>query len=137
MSFFSKGFNTLGRRAGGFFNKVGGQARGIFSKAPAALGRISGGLGQASRALGSVASQGDRLLSDPATQALARQIGAGGFLGGARGITGSAGSASALLGQASAATNPSSYSGLNPAQAASSAIERAKSLGGGAKNLFM
>jgi len=136
MSFFAKSLRGL-QSGGGIFNKIGGAARGIFSKAPMVLRGVSGGLGQASRALGSVASQSDKLLSDPATQALARQIGAGGFLGGARGLTGSAGSASALLGQASAATNPSSYSGLNPAQAASSAIERAKSLGGGAKKLFM
>ena len=90
-----------------------------------------------SRALGSAASQGDRLLSDPAVQGLARQTGLGGLLGGARGLTGSAGSASALLGRASQASNPSSYSGQSPAQAASSAIERAKSLGGQAKNLFV
>jgi hypothetical protein len=41
------------------------------------------------------------------------------------------------LGRASQASNPSSYAGQSPAQAASSAIERAKSLGGQAKNLFV
>jgi len=136
MSFFSKGLRAFSS-APSIFNKVSGGVRGLFNKAPAALRGISGGLGQASRALGSAASQGDRLISDPAVQGLARGIGAGGLLGAARGLTGSAGSASAILGRASDASNPASYSGLNPAQAASSAIERAKSLGGATKNLFV
>ena len=107
MSIFNKGLRAFSS-APSFFNKSAGFARSIFNKAPSALRGISGGLGQASRALGSAASQGDRLLSDPAVQGLARQ-----------------------------ASNPSSYSGQSPAQAASSAIERAKSLGGQAKNLFV
>ena len=101
------------------------------------LSNVSGGLGRASRALGSAASEGDKLLSDPAVQGLARQVGAGGLLGGARGLTGTAGSASAILDRASQATNPSTYRGQSPAAAASSAIERAKSLGSQSKNLFM
>ncbi len=129
MSFFNKGFQAF-RSAPSLFNKVGGGARSLFSK-------VSGGLGQASRALGSAASQGDRLLSDPAVQGLARQIGAGGALGGARALTGSAGSASALLGRASQVTNPATYSGQSPAKAASSAIERSKSLAGQVKNMFI
>ena len=133
MSFFNKGFRAFSS-VPSLFNKVSGGARSIFNKAPQALGALSGGLGRASRALGSAAAQGDALLSDPAVAGLAKQVGAGGLLGGARGITGSAGSASALLGRA---TNPATYSGQSPAAAASSAIERAKSLGSGAKQLFM
>ena len=136
MSIFNKGLRAF-TSAPSIFNKVGGAARGIFNKAPMVARRFSSGLGQASRALGSAASQGDKLLSDPAVQGLARQIGAGGLLGGARGLTGTAGSASALLGRASQATNPSTYSGQSPAAAASSAIERVKGLGGQAKNIFM
>ena len=136
MSFFNKGLRAFSS-APSLFNKVGGGLRGIFNKAPMVARQVSSGLGQASRTLGSAASQGDRLLSDPAVAGLARQIGAGGLLGGARGLTGSAGSASALLGRASEATNPSTYAGKSPAAAASSAIERVKSLGSGAKNIFM
>jgi hypothetical protein len=136
MSFFNKGFQ-FGRSVPSIFNKVGGGARSIFNKTPSAFRALSGGLGQASRALGGVASQGERLLSDPAVAGLARQIGAGGLLGSARGLTGTAGSASALLGRAAQATDPATYAGKSPAAAASSAIERAKSLGGQAKNLFM
>ena len=136
MSFFNKGFRAFSS-VPSLFNKVSGGARSIFNKAPQAFGALSGGLGRASRALGSAAAQGDALLSDPAVAGLAKQVGAGGLLGGARGITGSAGSASALLGRASQATNPATYSGQSPAAAASSAIERAKSLGSGAKQLFM
>jgi len=76
-------------------------------------------------------------LSDPAVNKLAQQAGLGAMVGGARGLTGGAGSASAFLGNASRATNPSTYKGQSPAAAASSAIERAKSLGGQAKNLFV
>jgi hypothetical protein len=136
MSFFNKGFRAFSS-APTLFNKISGGARGIFSKAPMVARQISGGLGQASRALGSAAARGDQLLSDPAVAGLARQLGAGGLLGGARGITGTAGSASALLGRASQATDPSTYAGQSPAAAVSSAIERAKSLGGQAKNIFM
>ena len=136
MSIFNKGFKAFSSPSS-IFNKVSGFGRSIFNKAPSALRSISGGLGQASRALGSAATQGDRLLSDPAVQGLARQVGVGGLLGGARGLTGTAGSASALLGRASQASNPSSYRGQSPAMAVSSAIERAKSLGNQTKNLFV
>ena len=136
MSFFNKGFSSFSR-VPSLFNKVSSTGRSLFNKAPMFLSNVSGGLGRASRALGSAASQGDKLLSDPAVQGLARQVGAGGLLGGARGLTGTAGSASAILDRASQATNPSTYRGQSPAAAASSAIERAKSLGSQSKNLFM
>lgn len=135
MSFFNKGFGAFSR-VPSLFNKVSSGARSLFNKTPMALSAVSRGLGQASRSLGSAASQGDRLLSDPAVAGLAKQIGAGGLLGGARGLTGSAGSASALLGRASQATNPSTYAGQSPAGAVSSAIERAKSLGGEARKFL-
>jgi hypothetical protein len=128
MSFFAKGLRGFSS-APSIFNKVSGAARGIFSKAPMVLRAVSGGLGGASRAIGSAAAQSDRLLSDPAVQGLAKQLGAQGLVGGARGLTGSAGSVSSLLGRASQATNPSTYSGQSPAAAVSSAIERGKSLG--------
>ncbi len=136
MSFFNKGFSHL-RAVPSLFNKVSGGARNIFNKTPTAFRAISSGLGQASRAIGGAASQGDKMLSDPALANLARQAGLGGALGGARALTGGAGSASALLGRASQATNPSTYAGQSPAAAASSAIERARVLGGQAKNLFV
>ena len=41
------------------------------------------------------------------------------------------------LGQASRASNPGTYSGQSPAAAASSAIEKAKSLGRSAQNMFV
>tara|TARA_R110001606_G_scaffold343217_1_gene491776 strand:- start:3913 stop:4320 length:408 start_codon:yes stop_codon:yes gene_type:complete len=135
MSFFNKGFSLSPVRS--FFNKTAGGARSLFNKTPGAFRAISGGLGQASRALGGAAREGDRLLSDPAVNKLAQQAGLGAMVGGARGLTGGAGSASALLGRASQATNPGTYSGQSPAAAASSAIEKAKSLGREAKNLFV
>ena len=95
MSFFNKGFSSFSR-VPSLFNKVSSTGRSLFNKAPMFLSNVSGGLGRASRALGSAASQGDKLLSDPAVQGLARQVGAGGLLGGARGLTGTAGSASAI-----------------------------------------
>lgn len=58
MSFFNKGLKAFSS-APSLFNKVSGGVRGIFNKAPSALRGISGGLGQASRALGSAATQGD------------------------------------------------------------------------------
>jgi len=136
MSFFNKGFRAFSS-APSIFNKVSGGVRGIFNKTPSALRGLSSGLGRASKALGSAASTGDRLLSDPAVSGLAKQLGAGGVVGGARGLTGSLGAGSALLGRASQLTNPSTYSGQSPAQAASSVIERAKSLGSQAKNSFI
>ncbi len=135
MSFFNKGFNLSPVRS--FFNKASGGARSLFNKTPGAFRALSGGLGQASRAIGSAAAQGDKLISDPAVNKLAQQAGLGGFVGGARGVTGSLGSASSLLGRASQLTNPSTYKGQSPASAASSAIEKAKSLGKDAKNIFV
>ena len=135
MSFFNKGFGALSRGRS-LFNKAAMGGRTLFNKAPMALSALSRGLGTASRRIGDVSAQGDKLLSDPAVANLARQIGAGGLLGSARGVTGRGASASALLGRASQATNPQTYSGQSPAQIASSAIEKARSLGGQTKNLF-
>ena len=112
MSFFNKGFSFSPVRS--FFNKTAGGARSLFNKTPGAFRAISGGLGAASRAVGAAAREGDKLLSDPAVNKLAQQAGS-----------------------ASRATNPSTYAGQSPAAAASSAIEKAKSLGGQAKNLFV
>lgn len=135
MSFFNKGFSLMPVRS--FFNKAAGGARSLFNKGPGALRQLSGGLGQASRVLGAAASEGNKLLSDPAVNKVAREAGLGGLLGGARGATGSLGSASALLGSGSRLTNPDNYKGMSPDQAAGSAIERVKSIGGQAKNLFV
>ena len=136
MSFFNKGFASFGP-VRSLFNKTAGGARSLFNKTPGALRALSSGLGSASRALGGAAATGDRLISDPSVNKLAQQAGLGGFLGSARGATGSLGSASALLGQASRASNPGTYSGQSPAAAASSAIEKAKSLGRSAQNMFV
>jgi|TARA_R110000822_G_scaffold20922_1_gene66636 hypothetical protein len=135
MSFFNKGFSLMPVRS--FFNKASGGARSLFNKTPGAFRALSGGLGQASKVLGDASAAGNKLLSDPAVNKLAQQAGLGGLVGGARAGTGSLGSASALLGSASRITNPSSYAGQSPAGAASSAIEKVKSLGGQAKNLFV
>jgi len=135
MSFFNKGFSFSPVRS--FFNKTAGGARSLFNKTPGAFRALSGGLGAASRLAGSAAREGDKLISDPAVNRLAQQVGLGGLVGGARGVTGSLGSASQLLGSASRATNPATYSGQSPAAAASSAIERSKNLGAQAKNMFV
>ncbi len=135
MSFFNKGFNLSPVRS--LFNKSVGGARSLFNKTPGAFRQLSSSLGAASRAIGGAAAQGDKLISDPAVNKLAQQVGLGGLVGGARGVTGSAGSASALLGSASRLTNPDTYRGQSPAGAASSAIERAKKLGSEAKNIFV
>ena len=135
MSFFNKGFSLMPVRS--FFNKASGGARSLFNKTPGAFRQLSSGLGAASRAIGRAAAEGDKLISDPAVNKLAQQAGLGGFVGGARGLTGTAGSVSQLLGSASRATSPETYSGQSPAGAASSAIERARSLGSQAKNVFV
>jgi hypothetical protein len=127
MSLFNKGLMRF--RPSSLFNKAAGVGRSLFNKAPAALRSFSAGLGQAGNLLGQASSAA----SQPEVRALANKVGLGGAVGG---FGGSAGSASALLGRASQASNPSSYSGMSPAAAASSAIERAKSLGGQAKQLF-
>jgi len=129
MSLFTKGLFNRFRPNTALFNKAGAVGRSIFNKAPAALRRFSAGLGQAGNLLGQVSAEA----SKPEVRALASKVGLGGAVGG---LSGTAGSASALLGNASRASNPSSYSGMSPAGAASSAIERAKSLGGQAKQLF-
>ena len=131
MSFFNKGFNLSPVRS--LFNKSVGGARSLFNKTPGAFRQLSSSLGAASRAIGGAAAQGDKLISDPAVNKLAQQVGLGGLVGGARGVTGSAG----LLGSASRLTNPDTYRGKSPAGAASSAIEKAKKLGSEAKNLFV
>lgn len=129
MSLFTKGLFRRFRPNTSLFNKAGMVGRSLFNKAPAALRAFSSGLGQAGNLLGQVSAEA----SKPEVRALAQKVGLGGAVGG---IGGTAGSGSALLGSASRATNPSSYSGMSPAMAASSAIERAKSLGGQAKQLF-
>jgi len=137
MSLFNKGLFSRFRPNTALFSKAAGVGRSLFNKAPAALRSFSSGLGRASQILGQAASGADKAISNPEVKALARQVGAGGALGSLSGLTGAAGSASALLGRASQATNPATYRGQSPAGAASSAIERAKSLGGEAKQLFM
>ncbi len=129
MSLFTKGLFSRIRPAASLFNKAGMVGRSLFNKAPAALRSFSSGLGQAGNLLGQVSAEA----SKPEVRALAQKVGLGGAVGG---LGGTAGSASALLGSASRASNPSSYSGMSPAAAASSAIERAKSLGGQAKQVF-
>lgn len=135
MSFFNKGFSFTPVRS--FFNKASGGARSLFTKTPGAFRALSGGLGAASRAVGRAAAEGEKLISDPAVNKLAQQAGLGGFVGGARGLTGTAGSVSQLLGSASRATNPDTYRGQSAAGTVSSAIEKAKSLGSEAKNIFV
>ena len=128
MSLFSKGvFSRF--RPQSLFNKAGGIGRSLFNKAPGVLRSISSGLGQGSKLLGDVSAAA----SQPEVQGLARKLGVGGAVGG---VGGTAGSVSSLLGRASMATNPATYAGMSPAGAASSAIERAQSLGGQAKQLF-
>ena len=124
MSLFNKGFS---------FNPV----RTLFNKGLGASRQLSSALGQGSRFLADVSREGDKALSSPDVNRLARQVGAGGLLGSARGLTGGASTGSSLLGAASLALNPATYSGQSPAGAASSALERARSLGGQTKKLFM
>ena len=135
MSFFNKGLMRF--RPVSLFNKAAGVGRSIFNKAPQALARLSGGLGQASRSINAITKGVDSAVSNPEVRSLARSVGAGGVLGGIGGLTGTAGSVSSLLGRASQATSPSSYSGMSAAGAAGSAVERAKALGGAAKQLFV
>jgi len=133
MSFFNKGFQALGgASAPSFFNKVAGGARSLFNKAPQALRSFSSGLGQASRALGSAANTSNRLLSDPQISGLAKQIGAGGALGTARGVAGNVGQASSLLNRVSKESNPDMAGSV-----ASSAIEKARSVARGAGINFL
>tara|TARA_R110002020_G_scaffold291526_1_gene506930 strand:- start:149 stop:556 length:408 start_codon:yes stop_codon:yes gene_type:complete len=135
MSLFNKGFSMLPTRS--LFNKLGQSGRSLFNKGVGAARQFSSGLGQASKLLGDVSREGDKVLNNPDVKTLARQVGAGGFLGGLSGLTGGAASGSALLGKASLATNPATYAGQSPARAVSSALERAKSLGSQSKNMFM
>tara|TARA_R100000541_G_scaffold21294_2_gene31241 strand:- start:2021 stop:2422 length:402 start_codon:yes stop_codon:yes gene_type:complete len=131
MSLFNKGAG-FGGAARSFFNKGAGGAKSFFNKAAGGLRSVSGGLGMASRALGSAANTGNKLLSDPQLVGLARGTGFGGALDAGRALTGSAGRASSGLGAASRATNPDVAG-----SAASSALERARSLGGQLKNIFV
>ena len=131
MSLFNKGVN-LGGAARSFFNKSAGGARSLFNKASGGLRAVSGGLGMASRAIGSAANTGNKLLSDPQVVGLARGSGFGGALDAGRSLTGSAGRVSSVLGGASRATNPDVAG-----SAASSVLERARNLGAQAKNIFV
>ena len=124
---FNKGIGALSRGRS-LFNKAASGGRSLFNKVPMALATLSRGLGTASKRIGDASAQGDKLLSDPAVSNLARQIGAGGLLGSARGVTGTGASVSSALGRASQVTNPKTYEGQNPAEIASSVIEKAKSL---------
>ena len=135
MSLFNKGFSFNPVRT--LFNKGVGAGRSFFNKGLGASRQLSSALGQGSRFLADVSREGDKALSSPEVNKLARQLGAGGLLGSARGLTGGASTGSSLLGAASLATNPATYSGQSPVSAASSAIERARSLGGQTKKLFM
>ena len=132
MSFFNKGFSMMGSPVRSFFNKTAGGARSLFNKTPGAFRALSGGLGAASRAIGSAADTGNKLLSDPQVAGLARGTGFGGALDAGRALTSQAGRLSGGLAGASRATNPDVAG-----SAAASAIEKARSLGSQAKNIFV
>jgi len=135
MSLFNKGFSFNPVRT--FFNKAVGRGQSLFNKGVGVSRQLSSALGQGSRFLADVSREGDKALSSPEVNKLARQVGASGLLGSARGLTGGAATGSSLLGSASLALNPATYSGQSPVSAASSAIERARNLGGQAKKLYM